>query len=538
MRHDGPPARGDRASGREGMRERVHVENPAEVAERNRARRGYPSTTYLRDQRRMTVLVTGATGYIGGRLVSRLVERGIPVRLLVRDPRRIHGRWWEHEVETMTGDLFEPASLDRALAGVETAYYLVHSMAQDEDYEERDRVAARNFVHAGQQLRHCIYLGGLVPDTPNVSRHLASRAETGAILRAGLPTTEFRAGPIVGSGSASFEMVRYLTERLPFMLAPKWIRNQVQPIAVRDVLTYLMAAMQRGPAGVIEIGGADRLSFRDMLRGYASVRGFHRTIIPVPVIAPALAALWVDKITPIPRSLAAPLLEGIVHPVLADTAKARELFPDITPRGYREAVERALARVNDHAVESRWSDALGAGAAFELTDREGVLEETRAVYVNASPDRVFRACSRLGGERGWLAWNSLWRIRGFIDRLVGGPGLRRGRRDPSMLHPGEAVDFWRVELVERPRLLRLRAEMRVPGLAWLQFMTVPEGAGTRLVQSALFAPRGVPGLLYWYAMYPAHKFIFPDMIHAIKRLAEELSEVEPDEQRAVATVTA
>ena len=467
----------------------------------------------------MTVLVTGATGYIGGRLTSRLVERGIPVRLLVRDPRRIRGRWWEHDVEVVTGDLFDPASLGRALDGVEQAYYLVHSMTYATDFAERDRVAARHFVQAGRQLKHCIYLGGLVPDAVNASAHLQSRGETGAILRGGLPTTEFRAGPIVGSGSASFEMVRYLAERLPFMIAPKWITNQVQPIAVRDVLTYLIRAREHGPAGIVEIGGADVLSFRDMLHGYAAVRGLRRTIIAVPVMSPKLAALWIDKITPIPARLATPLVEGIAHPVLADTAKARELFPDVRPMAYRTAVQRALARLSAHAVESRWSDALGGGASYELRDREGVLEETRTIYVDASPDQVFRAFCRLGGDRGWLAWNWLWKLRGFLDRMVGGPGLRRGRRDPAWLYLGEALDFWRVEMVERPRLLRLRAEMRVPGQAWLQFSAVPEGNGTRLIQTALFAPRGLFGLLYWYAMYPAHLFIFGDMAKAVARLA-------------------
>jgi uncharacterized protein YbjT (DUF2867 family) len=448
-----------------------------------------------------------------------LVERGVPVRLLVRDPRRIHGRWWEHDVEVVTGDLFDPASLARALDGAEQAYYLVHSMTHAADFAERDRVAARNFVQAGRELKHCIYLGGLVPETRDASAHLQSRGETGAILRGGLPTTEFRAGPIVGSGSASFEMVRYLAERLPVMIAPKWIVNQVQPIAVRDVLSYLIRAREHGPAGIVEIGGADVLSFRDMLRGYADVRGLRRTIIAVPVMSPRLASLWIDKITPIPARLATPLVQGIAHPVLADTSKARELFPDVRPMSYRTAVQRALARLSAHAVESRWSDALGGGASYELRDREGVLEETRTTYVEASPDQVFRAFCRLGGDQGWLAWNWLWKIRGFLDRMVGGPGLRRGRRDPAWLYLGEAVDFWRVEMVERPRLLRLRAEMRVPGQAWLQFSAVPEGKGTRLMQTALFAPRGLFGLLYWYAMYPAHLFIFGDMAKAVAQLA-------------------
>jgi uncharacterized protein YbjT (DUF2867 family) len=467
----------------------------------------------------MTVLVTGATGYIGGRLAGRLVERGVAVRVLARDVRRIHGRWWEHHVEVVPGDLFDAASLERALDGVDQAYYLVHSMTNADDYADRDRIAARNFVHAGRQLRHCLYLGGLVPDVAGVSAHLQSRGETGAILRGGLPTTEFRAGPIVGSGSASFEMVRYLAERLPFMIAPQWITNAVQPIAVRDVLAYLVEAREHEPAGIVEIGGADVLSFRAMLERYAAVRGLRRRVFAVRGISPRVASLWVDKVTPIPRRLAAPLMEGIVHPVLADTAKAARLFPDIRPMTYTTAVERALVRLTEHWVESRWSDALGGEDSYELRDREGILEETRTIYVEATPDQVFRAFCRLGGDQGWLAWNWLWRVRGFIDRLLGGPGLRRGRRDPQWLYLGEAVDFWRVEVVDRPRVLRLRAEMKIPGQAWLQFTAVAEGQGTRLIQTALFAPRGLFGLLYWYAMYPAHLFIFGDMARAVAQLA-------------------
>jgi hypothetical protein len=326
-------------------------------------------------------------------------------------------------------------------------------------------------------------------------------------------------------------MVRYLTERLPFMVAPKWILNAVQPVAVHDVLAYLMAARTVAPGGIVEIGGADRLSFRDMLHGYAAVRGFRRTIVPVPVLAPAMAALWVNKVTPIPRTIITPLIDGITHPILADTTKARALFPAIEPMGYRDAVVRALRRLNAQAVESRWSDAVGSERPYELRDREGLLEETRTIHVDASPDQVFRAFSRLGGEQGWLVYNALWRVRGFLDRVVGGPGLRRGRRDPAVLRVGDAVDFWRVEIVERPRVLRLRAEMRMPGQAWLEFMAIPEGSGTRLVQTALFAPHGLSGLLYWYAMYPAHLFIFGDMVKAVARLACR----EPEAGPAVAT---
>jgi uncharacterized protein YbjT (DUF2867 family) len=468
----------------------------------------------------MVILVTGATGYIGGRLVSRLVEIGLPVRLLVRDRRRMLGRWWADQVEVVEGDMRDASAVSRALDGVSEAYYLVHAMTGGDEYAARDRESARVFVAAARgRLRHCIYLGGLVPPTPNTSEHLASRAEVGALLRDGLPTTEFRAGPIVGSGSASFEMVRYLSERLPVMLTPRWVANAVQPIAVRDVLTYLVAVRERDPLGVVDIGGADRLSFRDMLQQYADVRGLSRVIRSVPGLTPRIASQWVAWITPVPRSLVEPLLHGIIHPVIADTARAHALFPAIRPMPYRQAVQRALARLTEHAVETRWSDALGSNASFELRDREGVLEETRTVYVPRPPKQVFDAFCSIGGEHGWLAYNWMWRARGWIDTLVGGPGLRRGRRDPERLLPGDALDFWRVELIEPARMLRLRAEMKVPGKAWLQFTAVPEGEGTRLVQTALYAPRGLLGLLYWWAMIPAHAFIFTDMARAIARLA-------------------
>jgi hypothetical protein len=328
---------------------------------------------------------------------------------------------------------------------------------------------------------------------------------------------EFRAGPIVGSGSASFEMVRYLTERLPAMVAPRWIDNQVQPIAIRDVLRYLVEALKVDATGVIEIG-ADALTFRKMMETYASVRGLRRLIVPVPVLAPRLAGLWVGLVTPIPNQLAVPLIEGIVEPVLADTSHALELVPQVEPMPYRDAVVAALDPESE--AETRWSGALHGAASVELTDREGTMREVRAVDVDASPQRVFEAFTALGGRRGWRAWNGAWWLRGAIDRILGGPGLRRGRRHPAKLFAGEALDFWRVEAIEPGRMLRLRAEMKVPGEAWLQWEATAEGERTRLVQTALFIPRGLWGALYWYALYPLHALIFSDLARAIARDAE------------------
>ncbi|MDW8357334.1 SDR family oxidoreductase [Thermus sp.] len=471
----------------------------------------------------MTVLVTGATGYVGGRLVPRLLERGHRVRLLVRDPSRLVGRPWVAQVEVVQGSLEDPSSLRRALEGVEAAYYLVHAMLSEKAFLEAERRQAETFARVAREtgLGHAIYLGGLLPKEGRPSPHLQSRAQVGEILRAHLPTTEFRAGPIVGSGSASFEMVRYLTERLPVMLAPRWILNPISPIAIRDVLAYLLLALERGPSGVVEIG-APSLTFKGMMEVYAGVRGLRRLILPVPVLAPRLAALWVGLVTPIPNRLALPLVEGILHPLVADTGRARALFPEVDPLPYRKAVELALERTALGEVETRWSGAL-FGQAYRLEDREGLIREVRSLPVEAPPEALFQVFSALGGERGWLVWNWAWALRGLLDRLLGGPGLRRGRRHPKELLPGEAVDFWRVERVEPPRLLRLRAEMRLPGKAWLEWQALPEGEGARLVQTAYFEPVGLTGFLYWWLLYPIHRPIFSDLARAIAREAEAAS---------------
>ena len=470
--------------------------------------------------RMKTVLVTGATGYVGGRLVPRILGGGRRVRVLVRDPRRVDGRPWAASVQIARADLKSGEGLDRALRGVDTAYYLVHSMTQGGDFAALDRGAARRFGAAAREagVRHIIYLGGLLPQD-SASEHLTSRAEVGDILAEAAPTTQFRAGPIVGSGSASFEMVRYLTERLPVLVAPSWINNEVQPIAIRDVLSYLTLALDRAPLGVVDVG-ADRLTFRRMVETYAELRGLRRVIWTVPALMPRLAARWIGALTPIPNALAVPIVQGMVQSLVADTCRAREVFPGVVPLDYHTAVALALVKVEKGEVETRWSGALGPGPTAELEDSEGLARETRSRLVRASPQAVFRAFSGVGGERGWPAWEWAWIVRGALDRLVGGPGLRRGRRHPDMIFTGEALDFWRVEAAEPPRLLRLRAEMRLPGRAWLQWEALPEKGGTRLVQTALFAPSGLLGAAYWYGLYPIHKFIFSAMVDALARRAE------------------
>jgi uncharacterized protein YbjT (DUF2867 family) len=465
----------------------------------------------------MNILVTGATGYIGGRLIPRLLERGHGVRVLARDRRRLAERPWAASIDIRVGDLLDVPSLDGLLDGIDVALYLVHSMDAGAEFEARDRTAAANFMEALPPETRVLYLGGLLPPE-SASGHLRSRGEVGEILRRNPGTLELRAGPIIGSGSASFEMVRYLTERLPVMVAPRWIGNQVQPIGVDDVLSYLIASIESDETGVVEIG-SDRLSFKQMMSVYAKVRGLRRTIIPVPLLVPKLAALWVGLVTPIPNRLAVPLIGGIVSTPVADTGRARELYPWIEPMSYEDSVRRATDETSRGEAETSWSGALGDNSTYELADREGLIRETRTIYIDASPSAVYRAFSGLGGARGWLVWGLAWRIRGALDKLAGGPGLRRGRRHPDDLYVGEAVDFWRVEAAERDHLLRLRAEMKLPGRAWLQWTVTAEGEGSRLIQTALFSPRGLSGAAYWYALYPFHRLIFSDLIRAVAKRA-------------------
>jgi uncharacterized protein YbjT (DUF2867 family) len=467
----------------------------------------------------MNILVTGATGYIGGRLIPELLKKGHHVRVLVRDPNRILGRTWTGSVEVIKGDLLRAESIRHAFNGIDAAYYLVHSMRSGAHFEELDRKASRNFASAAVKVPHVIYLGGLQSKAAAPSPHLQSRAEVGRILSEKLRITEFRAGPIIGSGSASFEMVRYLTERLPIMIAPRWIQNQIQPLAVRDVLQYLISALDQPPAGIVEIGTRP-LTFKKMLEQYAKARGLKRLILPIPVLAPKTAGLWVGLLTPIPNSMAVPLIEGILHPLRADTTKARRLFPHIVPISYRKAVDLALEKMLAGTLETHWSGALGhTSPIYQLSDEEGQIREVRTRIVNASPEEVYREFSNLGGNKGWLAWNWAWITRGLVDRIMGGPGLRRGRRHPTELLPGEAVDFWRVEVAEPPHLLRLRAEMKVPGKAWIQWEAIPEQEKTRLVQTAIFTPRGLTGALYGHALYPAHQIIFSRLADTLARNA-------------------
>lgn len=480
------------------------------------------------------ILVTGTTGYVGGRLVPLLLEAGYQVRCLVRDPARLLGRPWVDQVEIVQGDVLKADSLTAALQGVDAAYYLVHSMKGSANFYERDLTAARNFGQAAKQanVQRIIYLGGLVDPNRELSEHLSSRQQTGEALReAGVPVTEFRAAAIIGSGSLSFEMVRYLTERVPLMICPSWVYTRTQPIAIRDVLHYLLAALET-PASAgqtIEIGGADVLTYGDMMLGYAKARGLHRILLPVPVLTPRLSSYWVHWVTPIPAKMAKPLIEGLRNELIVRSDTARRLFPKIEPVGYELAVQRALTRIDAGQVETIWSDALATSQGditpVTLTTQDGMNIELRQQVVDAPPAVVYRVYTSLGGNRGWFYFNWAWRLRGMMDRMIGGVGLRRGRRHPKDVRVGDALDFWRVEAVEKDSLLRLRAEMKVPGRAWLQFESKPQPNNqTLLQQTALFAPKGLFGLLYWYGLYPLHALIFSGMVQQIAWHAETLQQ--------------
>ncbi|MGB8982515.1 MAG: SDR family oxidoreductase [Anaerolineales bacterium] len=478
------------------------------------------------------ILVTGATGYVGGRLVPRLLDAGYRVRCLVRDPNRLQGRPWLSRVEVVSGDALVPGALAEAMDGVSIAYYLIHGKQGGRISANRDLEVARNFAAAAGEadLERIIYLGELVDPTTNLSPYLRSRHETGNILRySNVPVTEFRAGMIVGSGSALFEMIRYLAEREPVLVCPAWFFSEAQPIAIRDALSYLIEALKitESIGRMIEIGGPTRLTYADMLLGYAKERNLKRLLIRTPVNAPRLSAYWVHMITPIHWRVVLPLIEGLRARLIVRDQTARKLFPQIKPIDFQTAVRLALGRIQRDNVETSWSDALvtvaGDVKPYKLSVEEGMFIETRQRLLDLSPEAVFRSFAGIGGERGWLYMDWAWEMRGWLDKAVGGVGLRRGRRHPDEIRAGESLDFWRVEEVETNRLLRLRAEMQLPGKAWLQFESVPQEEKTLLIVTAYFAPHGLFGFLYWYAMWPFHKFIFDGLANRIASRARLLA---------------
>ncbi|GAA2222823.1 SDR family oxidoreductase [Herbiconiux moechotypicola] len=484
----------------------------------------------------MRSLVTGATGYIGGRLVPRLLKAGHEVRVLVRSPEKLRDVPWAPEVDVAQGDLGDRDSLRSAFEGVDVVYYLVHSMGGAKDFEAIERESAHNVAAAAHDagVGRIVYLGGLHPtpeESAGLSPHLRSRVEVGRILLAsGVPTAALQAGVVIGSGSTSFEMIRHLTEVLPYMPAPRWVRNRIQPIAVRDVLHYLIGAATLPPEvnRTFDIGGPDVLRYGQMMNGYALEAGLRqRPIAALPVLTPWLAAQWVNLVTPIPRTLAVPIIASLQFDCVAHEHDIRDHIPDpeggLTP--YRRAVRLALEKMRQGEVETSWQDALVAGAASDPLPSDPdwaghtVYTDVKQRRTAASPERLWTVIEGIGGENGWYSFPLAWAVRGWMDKLVGGVGLRRGRRSPTRLQVGDALDFWRVEEIERGRMLRLRAEMKVPGRAWLEMRATPDARGSVYDQRAVFFPRGLGGRLYWLAILPFHGVIFTGMANRITEAA-------------------
>ena len=478
-----------------------------------------------------TILVTGPTGYIGGRLIPRLLEKGYAVRCLARHPEDLEGRPWSGRVQILKGDVYCGHGLKEALAGADAAYYLVHSMADTRNFEAFEETSARNFSAAASEagVKNIIYLGGLGTEAPGLSHHLHSRHRMGEIMRGyGLDVTEFRAAIIVGSGSISFEIIRYMVERLPLIPCFRFLRNtRCQPVAIRDVLSYLTGALEnpRSDGKIVEIGGSVVLTYREMMEIFAQSRGLRRGFFSCVLWSPDFASRLVGLLTPVPAVLARPLLESLQNDVVCSSDEALRLFPEIKPLDYRTAVQYALMRVSEDAVETSWTTGYEPHYArpCSFIDTEGIILQDHHLPIEAPAEKVFRVFSGIGGRRGWFYAQWLWSLKALQDRLLGGVGMRRGRRHPDVIHQGEALDFWRVERVVPGRMLLLRAEMKLPGKGWLQFEAKPQNDQASILRmTAYFEPRGFLGNLYWYSLYPVHTFIFRGLTAEIRRRALEL----------------
>ena len=466
-------------------------------------------------------MVTGATGYVGGNLAPRLLEKGYAVRMLAREPGRLNGRSWRTQVEVVDGDTLSADVLQRAMQGVSTAYYLVHNMASGRDYIERDNDSAHNFAFAASAagVEHIIYLGGLADPAEEIGLHLRSRIQTGDILRQGsVPVTEFRSSLIIGPGSISFELIRYLTEQFPVVFGPRWIYKRTQPISIHTVLDYLITALEnkdcRGK--IYEIGGKDVITYADTISIYARARGLKRRLVVLPGLPVRLMAVMAEALTPVPARIAGPLLEAMRGDSVVCIDSAKRDFPRVEPTGYENSVALALERLSPDCLESPWEN----GCTSFRIKQAGFFIEGRQVRLQVRPAAAYRAVAGLGGRHGWLYLDILWKLRGSIDRLVGGPGLR-GRSAGDDLIEGDVLDFYRVEALKRDRLVRLRAELKAPGQGWMEWRIQPNPEGdVSLSQIAYFAPKGLPGFLYWYLLLPFHRLVFVGLLKALTRRAE------------------
>jgi len=477
------------------------------------------------------ILLTGATGYVGGRLLPLLEHRGYQVRCLTRRPEALRS-YVGAMTEVVAGDVLDRPSLEAALEGVDTAFYFVHSMGADRDFESEDRIGAENFaqVAAAAGVRRIIYLGGLGNPEHKLSKHLRSRQETGDILRAHHDAViEFRASIVIGSGSLSFEMIRALVERLPVMICPRWVQVKAQPIAIEDLLEYLLTAITLpiAPSQVYEIGGPDQVSYGQLMHEYARQRGLTRWMIPVPLLTPYLSSLWLGLVTPLYVRVGRKLVDSLRNPTLVSNDRAQSTF-SIRTRSFHDAIARALVNEDREFAETRWSDAYssaGSPRSWGGVRFGSRLVDSRIVTVNVPPEQAFAPIRRIGGHTGWYYANWLWSVRGFLDLLAGGVGVRRGRRDSENLRVGDPIDFWRVELYEPPRRLRLHAEMKLPGRAWLEFEVAGCEQGSTIRQTAIFDPLGLFGLIYWYGIYPLHQRVFAGMLRNLAHAAEKVRAV-------------